>query len=56
MRPNKKGVKKKEKEDLNKEDNAPPPPPPTAQWKHGRGMKICINPGLVKTTGAIETI
>ena len=24
--------------------------------EHGRGLKICRNPGLVMTTGAIETI
>ena len=30
--------------------------PPTAQWEYGRGLKICTNPGLVMTTGAIEAI
>ena len=30
--------------------------PPTAQWERDRGLKICTNPGLVITTGAIEAI
>ena len=38
-----------------------PPPfkmttPASAQWEHGRGLKLCTNPGLVMTTGAIEAI
>ena len=31
-------------------------PPLTAQWKHGGGLKICTNPSLVMTTGAIKAI
>ena len=42
-------------ENPNLEDTTPPPPP-TAQWEHGRGLKICTNPGLVMTIGAIEAI
>ena len=63
----KKGEKKEKGKEMRKEwvkrefpnleDDAPPNDhPPTAQWEHGRGMKICTNPGLVMTTGAIKAI
>ena len=47
-------------ENPNLEDDPPSkmttPPPPTAQWEYGGGFKICTNPGLVMTTGAIQAI